>query len=414
MEDLMPKPKSSKKYPLHWKTLKSADEACELLDSGVLLMWKDVPQAYKALDTESQKHMIRHGIKRLGERLGDRLSSEIIVETMMLWLAHDHALVQPLLQQILEEPHLEKIVKSLVEIALTCESYETQHEEKIHTVAVGVICELGLSLQVYHKTYPEDIEHISSILSHMTTYLLSVSNQSHTATRLCLLHYFGFTAEQNPKEQESLNRIMNRFGHTALDHLFNMLFQKKTEGIALQFLLENLPHVFLANAHVQSIMHETLKFYMLKQPEKFSLFLSRLSEEISKKPTSLQFTFLQHIGMLFGVSSEVHHKALALELTELMGRYPKALTHEIYMQLQHAPGLRPTFKHLIKRTLDYDSHTLSGPKLHTDVLGFHKASKRGRKPVLTRIPSLSLFEQVRILSTPETPTHILRPPALVE
>src|SRR5690606_18318848 len=108
----------------------------------------------------------------------------------------------------------------------------------------------------------------AALLDHIATFLLSVSNANSSCIRLSLLHYFG-VCERHSEQKVCFNRIMGRFGHTVLDHLFNLLFRKRSEAVALQYLVENLPHVLEADRHAQKIVHETFKFYMLKQPERF-------------------------------------------------------------------------------------------------------------------------------------------------
>ena len=57
-----------------------------------------------------------------------------------------------------------------------------------------------------------------------------------------------------------------KFNENLLQYIWEkQLFDKKTEGVALQYLLENLPFVLEGDNHCQSILHETLKFYMRLQ-----------------------------------------------------------------------------------------------------------------------------------------------------
>src|SRR5690606_26461565 len=111
-----------------------------------------------------------------------------------------------------------------------------------------------------------DFPKAQALLDHIATYLLSVSNTNSSCIRLSLLHYFGVT-EHGSSNKLYFNRVMSRFGHTVLDHLFALLFRKKSEAVALQYLVENLPYVLGADRHSQRIVHETFKHYMLKEPE---------------------------------------------------------------------------------------------------------------------------------------------------
>ena len=130
----------------------------------------------------------------------------------------------------------------MVELALTAEVSDQENSESIFSSAVALVCELGSLLQEVEKAYPGELgERIHKLLEHISTYLLSVSNSSNNCIRLSLLSYFS-NLERGLSHKPSFNRIMARFGHTILEHLFALLFfnNKKTEGVALQFLLDNL------------------------------------------------------------------------------------------------------------------------------------------------------------------------------
>src|SRR5690606_9680768 len=162
------------------------------------------------------------------------------------------------------EPNCDEACWPLVEIALSNELAEGTHDQDIFEMAVALVCELGISIQEYDRAYPGEFRRASALLDHIATYLLSVSNANSSCIRLSLLHYFGVT-EHGAEQKICFNRIMSRFGHTVLDHLFNLLFRKRSEAVALQYLIENLPYVLEADRHSQKIVHETFKFYMLKQ-----------------------------------------------------------------------------------------------------------------------------------------------------
>src|SRR5690606_41340755 len=112
--------------------------------------------------------------------------------------------------------------------------------------------------------------------------------------------YFGVT-EHGTVNHQSFNRIMGRFGHTVLDHLFNLLFKKRSEAVALQYLLENLAFFLEADRHSQRIVHETFKFYMLKQPERFVLFIQAFTEHLAVSGEDYDEAarvFMQHLVLL--------------------------------------------------------------------------------------------------------------------
>ena len=300
------------------------------------------------------------------------------------------------MEELFQQGNRDEAFFTLVEIAITSEISDVAHSEEIFSMAVALICELGLAIQGISAEYPDEISNPEKILGHVATYLLSVSNSSNNCIRLSLINYFGET-EKGLVHKQAFNRIMGRFGHTILEHLFTLLFSKKTEAIALQYLLENIPFVLEADNHSQKILHETWKFYMLKRPERFALFLQILSEHIKKQsPQSSVISrkvFLQHLGLLLKVASEVNHKDLGREIMcSIVSFEDEPFKVELINRIVNDSNIRDTFRKLIIKLTD----SANASQVIDDHIGF-RSSKRGRKPSFAKSQELGTLHQVAFL-----------------
>lgn len=386
--------------PSSWKGTTTLDESLKLIDYGVLLRWRDMRTLRRELSPADEEQVIRHLAKRLVERCSVRLQAEILVESIMVWLANaaSEKLLHVFLEELFAQPAVADACWALVEIALTSEIAERSHEGAIFEMAVALICELGVSIQEYHKVYPGEFERAQALLDHIATYLLSVSNANSSCIRLSLLHYFGVT-EHRKENKIYFNRIMGRFGHTVLDHLFSLLFRKRSEAVALQFLIENLPFILEADRHSQKIVHETFKYYMLKQPERFSLFIHAFGDELLAE-TGIEFeecrkTFLQHLGAMLKVASDVNHKQLGREFLQAILKFrAMPACDEVLKVLADEPEIKRPFRELMEQLKASNSGTGHAP------LQF-RSSKRGRKPSFARAEGLGTMHQVTYLGAIE-------------
>ncbi|MCH2192497.1 MAG: hypothetical protein MK188_16445, partial [Gammaproteobacteria bacterium] len=245
---------------------------------------------------------------------------------------------------------------------------------------VALICELGQILQFIEKEYPGELQmDTNKLLDHISTYLLSVSNSNNNCIRLSLVHYFG-TLEAGKSYKPGFNRIMGRFGHTILEHLFLLLFNKKTEAIALQFLLENVPFILEADNHCQKILHETWKYYMLKKPERFALFIQTLTNHLTAEDgansIAARKVFLQHLGVLLKIVSEVNHKDLGREIMCAIGKFNNdPFRNDLIALIVKDKAIRENFRNICGKMID----ATNGEQIVESADGF-RSSKRGRKP----------------------------------
>jgi hypothetical protein len=388
--------------PNSWKGTRGYDQARQLIDYGVMLKWRDMRTMRREIPAEDEEKIVRHFATRLVERCSVRLQAEILVESAMIWLANaaSEKLLHVFLEELFAQPGCDEACWQIVEIALTSELAEHSHEGDIFEMAVALICELGISVQEYDKAYPGEFQRAQALLDHIATYLLSVSNTNSSCIRLSLLHYFGVT-EHALTNKACFNRIMSRFGHTVLDHLFALLFRKRSEAVALQFLLENLPYVLEADRHSQKIVHETFKYYMLKQPERFCLFIQAFSDEILEKNDQSYGegvkTFLQHLGAMLKVASDVNHKQLGQEFLLAILKFDRLpFCKELLAHLHTDADIKKPFRELLEQLRA--SH--QGSDVVDASLQF-RSSKRGRKPSFSRAEGIGTMHQVTYLGAIE-------------
>jgi hypothetical protein len=386
--------------PGSWKGTHSLDQACRLIDYGVLLRWRDMRTLRRAFTDVDEATVMRHFARRLVERSSLRLQTEILVESALIWMANaaSEKLVNIFLEELFAQAGCEDACRVLVEAALTLELTETSHGDEIFDMAVALVCEMGISIFEYHKKYPGEFANAASLLDHTATHLLAKSNVNSGSIRLSLLHYFG-VIEHGTRHHHAVSRLMNRFGHTVLDQLFNLLFKKRSEAVALQFLIENLPYVLEADHAVQRIVHATFRTYMLKQPERFCLFLQAFADDLSsREEASFNLSkqqFLQHLAVLFRVVSEVNQRQLAGELVTALSKFSEFSGLAIVVKdLESDPNMRSHFVGQIKESL---ANPVGEDEAQGNVTSF-RANRRGRRPSFARAEGLGTMHQVHYLS----------------
>lgn len=382
----------------NWRKAKTVEDAMDLIDRGVLLQREDVRAVSRLFSEDEQRTLIALFGKRFCERLDDRLACEIIVESLLLWLTEslNDKLVIALIDQIFSEPNHGQACRNLAEIALTSDLTVSENDEDLYAMAVVLTCELGIAIYDYQRNYPGEFAHSPEILAHINTYLQSVSNLNSFKIRLCLIHYFGYTSK-HLADKAAFNRVINRFGHSVLDLLFSSLFSKKTEGIALLYILENLPFMLQTDNNSQRILHETMKYYMLKQPERFSLFLQVFTDHLVKPEHDglIRTLYMQHLGALFKVVSEIYHIQLAKEILVALYKFQgETYLEQISRQIAKDASIRDGLKGLLKQISDSNVND----SLPATVAQFRPA-KRGRRPSFSKANPLGMMELVTALGS---------------
>lgn len=387
------------KKAMNWKSIQDIVDAKRLVDMGYLLSWNEGRSVVKLLGEEGSCVLVRHMALRMGERFNDRLAAEILVESLysVLTAAGRESVIIAFLEALFDSDEFEGITRNLVEISLGGEVGEDDLSKAVVSSAVAMICEIGLNIQKVEEDDPGRIDKSRSLSDHIAAYLLSVSNTNVQAVRLCLLRYFSQT-EYGNTAKKNYNRLMSRFGHSIMEALFQQLFVKKSEKVAAQFLLENLPCALEAGGDTQRMLHETLKQHMLKESERFCLFMHELGSHVlslgndGELCTAAQ-SFARHLIALYKVASDLGHKHLAREvLQELYKFAPYGDCSEWIRTLEVSGEIRKSFRELAVEYRVKVVQTGKGGK----VVSQFRVSKRGRKPTLGK-GDFGFLEQVTTL-----------------
>jgi hypothetical protein len=385
--------KIKKKKLVKWNRVKTIEQTYELIDQGVIVKWTELKSLTHRLPLEQHEKLVEHLVRSICATTMDRLRCEVSVETLLLWLASSHrdANIKAGVEQFFNEKNAEEGIMKMVEIALTGEISDPKHQETAYAAAVMFLCALAKTIEQRERVGDIPFVGAQKIIPQMTTYLLSVSNLNDYVIRLSLLHYFGYMAEGG-KNQAEFEKLLNRFGYTVLDYLFSLLFKKKSEGLALQFLLENFSYFLEASSSSQRIIHEILKYYLLKRPDRCSLFLQTLGDKLNKSETPSHVTqsYLQHLGALLHVVAKVNHKPLTKDLLSCIYRTPHPYIAELSLQIQSEEALDSEDKEFA-RDLE------EGHRKGVNPLNFLRSHRRGRHPSFHLSKPLEVFEQVALL-----------------
>ncbi len=373
-----------------WKSIKTLKQAYELMDEGVLITWDELQSVSRQMRTDQQVKIIQHFVKNICEKSHDRLICEILTENLLLWLAHSEKdqFLKAAVGQFFDEPQAAEGCMKIVEIALSSEVTDSYHQDHVYAAAVLLICDVGKTIVQRELAGQAVFERSAHVLSQITIYLLSVSNINNYVIRLSLIHYFGFMAQQG-KSRAEFERVLNRFGYTVLDFLFTLLFKKKSEGVALQYLLENVPFILDVEAPTQRILHEVFKYNLLKQPDRFSLFLQALGLRILDEDVSAaaRKSFLQHLGGLLQVVARLKNKPLIYNIISCIYRSRDPYLSVVSEHIQREELLDQEHKDFARALSD-------GTKVNDDPLNFLRSHKRGRHPSFQHLKPLESFDQV--------------------
>lgn len=387
------------KKTMTWKNATDVGSAKKLVDLGYLLPWSDGKTTVKVLGEDGSCELVRYIAIRLADRFSDRLAAEILVETLyaVLTAASNEKVMIAFLEELFDSDQFENVTRHLVEISLGGEVAEDELSKSVVSAAVALICEIGLNIQRIEDEEPGRIERSKALSDHIAAYLLSVSNTNVQAVRLSLLRYFSQT-EYGQTGKTNYTRLVVRFGHSIMESLFQQLFVKKSERVAAQYLLENLPCALEAGSDTQKILHETFKQHMFKESERFCLFMHELGsylislgQENSICPAAESYA--RHLIALFKVTSDLGHKELGREVLQELHKF--AAYGDIYnwiRSLETSSEIRRVFREL---ALEYRVKVVEAGKGGKVVSQF-RVSKRGRKPSLSK-GDFGFLEQVTTL-----------------
>ena len=374
-----------------WRSVKDLDSAKSLIDTGVLLSIKDAKSIRKSLSDLDCATIMRHLVSTFCQRSSERLATEIILESMLSWMIANRVsedLVDIFLEEIFESPYRAQACTALTEISVSAAFVDGEEGDEYLAVCVALTCELGLAIRAYEEEFPGDFKRAVSILSHMDNYLLSLGNSTSMSVRLSLLHYMGTLCTET-KNQIPFNRIMSRFGYTAYETLFNLLSQKKTEGVALQYLLEGIPFVLHGDSSSQYIFNNTFKAFMLRKPEKFSIFINSLTETILDHEffDRIKEVYLQHLAQLYTHAADVNQKELARDILSAFQKFQDEPELSAVLAMLQKTPIRQSFKNFLiqfQQTEDLTALTM----------GSLKSKRRGRKASFSKVEQLGIISQV--------------------
>jgi hypothetical protein len=382
-----------------WKNATDVASAKKLVDLGYLLPWGDGRTTAKVLGEDGSCELVRYIAVRLADRYADRLAAEILVESLfaVLTAANNEKVMIAFLEALFDSDQFENVTRHLVEISLGGEVAEDELSKSVVSAAVALICEIGLNIQRIEEEEPGRIERSKALSDHIAAYLLSVSNTNVQAVRLSLLRYFSQT-EYGLSGKTNYTRLMVRFGHSIMESLFQQLFVKKSERIAAQFLLENLPCALEAGSDTQKILHETFKQHMFKESERFCLFMHELGSNLISLGQDNAIcpaaeSFARHLIALFKVTSDLGHKELGREVLQELHKF--SAYGDIYKwirSLENSSEIRRVFREL---ALEYRVKVVEAGK-GGKVISQFRVSKRGRKPSLSK-GDFGFLEQVTTL-----------------
>jgi hypothetical protein len=387
------------KKAMTWKNLTDVGSAKKLVDVGYLLPWSEGRSVVKVLGEEGSCDLVRYIAIRLADRYSDRLAAEILVESLyaVLTAASNEKVMIAFLEELFDSDQFENVTRHLVEISLGGEVGEDDLSKAVVSAAVALICEIGLNIQRIEDEDPGRIDRAKALSDHIAAYLLSVSNTNVQAVRLSLLRYFSQT-EYGISGKTNYTRLMVRFGHSIMESLFQQLFVKKSERVAVQFLLENLPCALEAGSDTQKIIHETFKQHMFKESERFCLFMHELGSHLMSLGSESELcpaaqSFARHLIALFKVTSDLGHKELAREVLQELHKFgPFGDVRHWIRSLESSAEIRRTFREL---ATDYRVKIVETGKSGKVVSQF-RMSKRGRKPSLSK-GDFGFLEQVTTL-----------------
>lgn len=385
--------KTRKRRLVKWNRAKTLNQVFDLIDHGVLLKWLDVKPLSRHIPKNKHHEIVEHMVKDICAHTQNQLHCEVTVESLLLWLAgtHKEEDFKAIANQILNAENSEEAILKLIDISLVAEISDAKHQEAAYAAAVMLICYISKSIEHLRRNGEEQYHKFEKIVPHIATYLLSVANLNDYVIRLSLLNYFGYMAERG-KNKAEFEKLLNRFGYTVLDHLFTLLFKKKTEAIALQFLLDNFAYFLKTSSKSQKIIHEILKYYLLKKPERSALFLKNLGERLHEGASlEVRKAYLQHLGALLHVVAKLNHKLLTLELISSIYRFEHPFLSEISLQIQNEVFLDDSGKAFAKKLEEGN-----GGK-GTDSINVLRSHKRGRHPSFQTTKPLETIEQVAVL-----------------
>ena len=376
-----------------WGSIKNKDEAKNLIERMVMVRWQDMNRIKRQISDEDQAEIIRYFAHTLLKKRQDAAAASTLIESVLVWMLHHlkEELINVFLAEILAHDRYLTMCASLIPLLTDLSVCDTEHEPMIYSLGVLIGCELGVEL--VKKIDPQDPIQVA-VVHDISAQLLVVGNRSDLGIRLGLLHYFG-ALYQFSHSQSHLNHILRRMGRTVLESLFSLLFQKKTESVALQYLLKHLPYVFGADPYVQVMVHDIFRTYLLRNPDRFLLFMKVFVSEYmdTTKEVESAKALLQHVAALFALCAEVRNKGLAREFAALLEEFQEVPGFSVCIRsLLQQSEVRGPYKEMCQHL------NSSAEKKAVPGARYYHSHKRGRKPTFSRMKKIHDVGQAAFLS----------------
>ena len=382
-----------------WKQVQCREDTFYLIDLGVVIQTQDLSHLKKVFKNDDDQRITEYFAERFSERYQNRESAEIILESLLLWLSSNMQEIHLIafLQKILEHPDRNDIICALPGLFLSLEFLDQKHQEDAFDLAVFLVAQTGIQLNHFGELFPEEFGDTKMVVDHLNAFMISISNISSYRARLCLLNYFAMV-EKKKSGNTYFNRIMERFGTTLLNQVFHHLFDKKTEMFAFQYLVDNLPHIFLTDKVTQFTLQEIMRYNMLKHPDKFTqfvkAFLPLFKKSLAKFPRECQETmvenYLKHMAMLLRVVSQVDHPKISKELLITLCSFKEfPYCAQLAKQLIRTTEIKIFYRDLLRRLMERDKKE----REYIEGLSRFRSRKRGRRPRIEQ-RDLSIFQQV--------------------
>ena len=379
-------------------------EARNLVDVGAIASYKDVKNLLKLFSYKQEEDFIRYCAERFTERYHNRDAAEIILESLLLWLtlSAKEGLAVTFLQTIFEHPERMDLIEAFPHLCLNLELVERRNQKDIFDISMFLVAQMGIQVDHLAKQYPQEFTGHDKTLSRINAIMISMSNISTFRAQLILFNYFSVMELKHGKEH-NFRKIIQRFGTSFINRVFSDLSRRKTQSLALAYLLDNLPYMILASDYTQLTLHEILRFNMLKFPVRFALFLEIFTADLIEKMPSytqkqqktLTEHYLKHLALLLKVIAGIDQPRLSKELLLSLCDFQVSEQGKYFLQqLTKSAEIRKYYRDLLSKLMASEDH-----REYIESFKRFRSRTAGRKPFLIQ-REVGIFDQIYQLGKP--------------
>lgn len=384
---------------LKWKEVRSSSDADLLIDAKAIIKPQEVRFLGRKLSITVQKEIVGKITTAICETTCDTKTFEICTENILIWLGNSMGdlVTQSIIDKFFIESNGIAACKKFVELVLKLDSYDDDYDGEqeprvlLFEVGVVLICEIGKSIVKRNSMSTKEID----LLLNISCYLQSIANINNYVLRLSLLHYFIYLSKEG-YHYNDYNRIMSRFGSSVLDHVFFVLFERKTrkiEGVALYYLLNNIS--LLLEKNEEDLSHEILKnlfrSYLLKKTDRFSLFIQALGDFLAKttERKAARIMYLKHLWYLLKIVLRLQNREMIADVMVCIFRIDDPYVAEIGENLLNDEEFTSEQKVFAKYLCE------NTKRESLDPMNYLRSHKKGRHPKFQKARhDLGFSEQV--------------------